>query len=360
MSWFSQNYEKAAIGGAALIAVGFTICGWLKKGNVQADFSANTQGAGNNDPSIPNADLVPKAKSSLGLNRTWVQAEAENRAVDLFTGIPLHIARDHPDKPVDLRASGSIHPPIPNIWWIDKGLDPGFADAPSRDDDHDGYSNLEEFNGKTDPKDPKSHPPLLDKLKYHTDESVKWFIRPGYQEGVKSPFKYGDDGGVGAGGVLSYKNKTKEPATAVAPDEIFFADGVAKERFKYLGSVKRRELNKAINMEVELTFAKIEDQKENKKGIVYEILHNFPEGDVQKWVQFDRKAVFSLEAIGGEGKEEKIEENTRFGLPFDSPNKDFLLKKVTADGVEIETTEAATGTKKTLTIRKGSFPQTTP
>lgn len=362
MSWFSQNYEKAAIGGAGIAVLGFVLLGWSKVGSVPDDFPPNPEVIRNTNPAVPNADLVPKALASLGLSRSLQQEEVDGRKVDLFTGIALFLAREQPTKPVDPYKSQPIHPPIPNLWWIENDLDPGFADSPSRDADGDGYTNLEEFKGKTDPKNAKAHPPLIAKLKYHTDESLKWFVRPGFPEGkdapFKSPFKYGDDGGVGAGGVLTWKNKTKDQA--INSGDLFFADGVAKNRFKYLGSVKRREMNRAINTEVEQTYARIEDQKENKKGTIYELLHNFPDGDVHKWAQFDRKAVLSLEAIGAEGKEEKIEENTQFGLPFDSPKKDYLLKKVTPDSIEVEYTDPSTGAKKTTSIRKGAFPEMTP
>ncbi|MEI6654003.1 MAG: Amuc_1099 family pilus-like system protein [Verrucomicrobiota bacterium] len=350
MSWFSQNYEKAAVGGAALAAIGFALLGWTKVGGVNEDFSAVTKGSGHSDPSIPNADLVPKALASLRLDRSLHQAEAENRPVDLFTGIPLFIARDHPDKPVDLYTSPSVHSPIPNIWWIEHDLDPGYADSPSRDADGDGFTNLEEYLGKTDPKDPKSHPPLLAKLKYEKDESLNWFIRPGFPEGDNFTFQYGDS--------LGGRNKNKTGVT-VKPGDLFFADGAMKNRFKYLGLEKRREMNNAIHMEVEVIYAKIEDQLPNKTGVVYEI-PQFAEGRAAEFSKFDRSAVLTLEAIGNEGKSETLKENTPFALPFDGPKKEFLLKKVTPDSVEIESTDAASGNKKTTTIRKGAFPEITP
>jgi hypothetical protein len=349
MSWFSQNYEKAAIGGAALAALGLAFFGWSKVGDVEADFSVSTQGTGNNDPSVPNADLVVKAVSSLGLKRVWAPAEPNGRAVDLFTGIPLFIARDQPGKPLDPINSGAIHPPIPNIWWIEHRLDPGFADSPTRDADGEGYTNLEEYKGKTDPNDPKSHPPLIDKLMYQKDESLNWVIRPGFPEGENYTFKYNDT----AGG----RNQTKTGA-AVKPGELFFADGVMKNRFKYLGCEKRREMNEAIHMEVDVTYTKIEDQIANKKGTVYEI-PPFPEGRAQEFSKYDRSAVLTLEAIGCEGKNEVVKENTSFGLPFDAAKKDYLLKKVTPDSIEVEYTDA-TGSKKSVSIRKGSFPEAAP
>ena len=350
MSWLSQNYEKAAVGGAAVAALAFVLLGWSKVGSVAEDFNVSTTGTGKNNPAVPGADLVAKAVASLGLNRTWTQAEADGRPVDLFTGIPLFIARSEPGKAVDPYKSPPIHPPIPNIWWIQNGLDPGFADSPSRDADDDGFTNLEEYLGKTDPKDPKSHPPLINKLKYENDDSLNWFVRPVFPDGANFTFQYGDN--------QAGHNKTKTGVT-VKPGELFFADGVMKNRFKYIGLERRMEMNTATHTDTEVTYAKIEDQLPNKKGVVYEI-PQFVEGNAQKFSKYDRSAVLTLEAIGNEGKRETVKENTSFGLPLDSAKKDYLLKKVTPEEVEVEYTDASTGAKKTVTIHKGSFPEMSP
>ncbi|KAB2639151.1 MAG: hypothetical protein DVB25_06210 [Verrucomicrobia bacterium] len=347
MSWFSQNYEKAAIGGAAVAALGFVCLGWSKLGSVAEDFNVNTQGAGANNPAVASADLVAKAVSSLSLNRVWSQAKLEDRVVDLFTGVQLFVLRDQPGKAVDLFKSPPIHPPIPNLWWIQNGLDPGLADSPSRDADDDGYTNLEEFLAKTDPKDPKSHPSLINKLKYEKDDSLNWCIRPGFPDGDAFTFNYGDS--------HNGRNRSKTGIT-VKPGELFFTEGVMKDRFKYLGMVKRMEMNASTHTQMEVTYAKIEDQLPNKKGVIYEI-PQFSEGREQEFSKYDRSGVLSLEAIGYEGKPETIKENTRFGLPFDSPKKDYLLKKVSPDGVEVEYTDAVSGAKKTALIHKGSFPE---
>jgi hypothetical protein len=74
--------------------------------------------------------------------------------------------------------------------------------------------------------------------------------------------------------------------------------------------------------------------------------------------QWDRAAVFSLEALGKNGVEFKVEENTAFGLPTDSPKKDFMLKSVTPNSVTVEY-PAADGTRKTVEISKGSLPRLT-
>jgi len=52
---------------------------------------------------------------------------------------------------------------IPDVWLLAHGLDP-YTPAARLDADGDGFTNLEEFQADTDPRDPAAHPPLTDKL----------------------------------------------------------------------------------------------------------------------------------------------------------------------------------------------------
>ena len=123
-----------------------------------------------------------------------------------------------------------------------------------------------------------------------------------------------------------------------------------------LGSEVRKELNKKINIEVEVTIVKIEDQRPNKKGTIYELPSPLSEDRKNEHLKYDRTAIFSLEALGLNGKEFKVEENTAFALPPDSAKKDYLAKTVTPESVTIEYTNPA-GEKKTVEISKGSLPK---
>jgi hypothetical protein len=351
MSWLSKNYEKAALGGAVVLALGLGYLGWSKLGAVDEDFGTALSGSGNNQTAVPGADQIPKALQSLKLDRTWTQSRDGDRPVDLFTGISLFVASSAPEKPVDLLKDEPVHPPIPNTWWIEKRLDPGFADSPQRDPDADGFSNLEEYTASTDPNNLKSHPPLIAKLRYVSDDSLTWVLRPGYGTDGNFPITYEDS-----------KNRRNRVAGGqmIAPDEIFFKEEPAKDRFKLLGHEKRKELNPRTNIEMEVTIVRIEDQRHNKKGTVYEFPS--PLGDDQrklKFAQYDRTAVLSLEALGLGGQEFKIEENTAFALPPDAPAKDYLLKSVTPESISVEYTDAQ-GTRKTVEIAKGSLPALTP
>jgi hypothetical protein len=348
MSWFSKNYEKAALGGAIVLAVGLVYAGWSKYGSVAQDFGDSLKGNGPSNTAVTGADLIPKAVQSMKLDRSWTQASDSERPVDLFVGIPLFVASSSPDKSVDLLKDAPIHPPIPNIWWLENHLDPGFADSPSRDPDQDGFTNLEEYLAKTDPNDSKSIPQLISKLMYVNDDSMAWVLRPGYGDGDKFPFIYED----------SKNRKNKIPAGGmVAPNEIFFEKEPMAQRFKLIGHEIRKEVSKSTKVEMEVTIVRVEDQRSNKKGKIYEIPSPLSEERKNEHRQYDRAAVLSLQAIGLSGTEFKVEENTTFALPPTASQKDYLLKKVTPNAVTIEYTDAQ-GKLKTVEISKGGMPQT--
>jgi hypothetical protein len=348
MSWLSKNYEKASLGAALAAALGLAYFGWSKVGGVEDDFSAQVTSVGNDNPAVIDADLIPKAKSSMLLDRSWKQALDGERAVDLFTGIPLFVPSATPDKAIDLlnKDSVPVHSPVPNTWWLENRLDPGFADSPNRDPDGDGFSNLEEFTAKTNPNDDKSIPPLLAKLTYLRDDSLGWVIRPSYGEGGSFPFNYFD--------LKGGRNKTVT-GNLVAPNELFFATGLMANRFKLLGSEVRKEVNPRTTAENEVTYVRIEDQRANKKGVVYEFPAPLSEQRMNEYLKYDRTAVFSLEALGLDGKEFKVEENLTFALPPTSAKKEYTLKSVTPEAVSIEYTTPS-GESKVIEIKKGTMP----
>jgi hypothetical protein len=351
MSWLSTNYEKAALGGAFAITLGLAYLGYSKLSSVSETFGAALKGQGNNVTAVAGAELIPKAIASIQLNRTWQEADIAGRKVDLFTGIPLFVASADPEKPVDLLdpAATPVHPPIANAWWIQNKIDPGFGDSPNRDPDKDGFSNLEEYNAKTNPNDPNSIPSLIAKLMYVKDETLTWVIIPSYGEGTKFPFKYVDS--------TRAENKTGS-ADMIAPDGMFFAKGVMANRFKLLGSEMRKEVNKATNAAVEVTYVKIEDQRPNKLHTVYEVPAPLNVERVNEHRHYDRTAVLSLEALGMNGKTFKVEEFTEFALPQTAAKKDYKVVKITPETVTVEYTDSS-GAKKTVEIQKGGMPKPT-
>lgn len=351
MSWFSKNYEKVALGGAVVVALGLSYLGWSKFSGVEEAFASQQEPAAGGNTAVANADAIPKALQSMKLDRSWTQASDGDRPVDLFTGIPLFIKSSDPEKAIDLIKGEKVHEDIDNTWWLEHRIDLGFADSPERDPDDDGFSNLEEYKAKTDPNNPKSVPALYAKLMYVKDETLTWSLRPGFGADGKFPISYAEVVGT------RWVDRNKFTAGEMAePGQVFYAKGPAAGRFKFLGHEVRKELNKKINAEMEVTIVRIEDQSENKKGDIYELPSPLVEDRRNDFAQNDRTAVFSLEAMGLEGKEFKVKERTKFALPPDAPNKDFFLKSVTPQSVVVEFTDPS-GKTVTLDIGKGLMPK---
>lgn len=332
MSWISDNYEKAALAGSLVVAVALGYSGLQSKTAVEKDFDAKVIGQGPNDASIKDGDKVATAISSLQIKQQWTKVEINSRPVDLFTGVPLFVDKNNLKLPVDLPNSPDIHSPIPNQWWIDSRIDPGFGDSPQRDEDGDGFTNLEEFNSKTDPADNRSHPDLIQKLVYVSNESIEWVLRPSGYPSATDPrmnFEYND--------TKKKRNKT-DAAAQIDKGGLFFLEDDAKGRFKYLGFEIKQEKDQRIDVVSEITIIKIEDLKSNKKGLIYEIPANFRRADNRKFSKFDRTAILSLEALGLNGQEFKVEEHTDFALPEADENKRYRLMEVNLDKIVVRET----------------------
>ena len=57
-----------------------------------------------------------------------------------------------------------VHPPVPNEWFEEYALPIEGADALDEDPDKDGFTNLDEWRGNTDPTNAESHPDYTTKL----------------------------------------------------------------------------------------------------------------------------------------------------------------------------------------------------
>ena len=190
MSKAPKNIEKVVLGVGALAGIGLAALGFMKAGAVEEDFPGNSRQPKNSDTSVVGAAQVPGTLNSLQSDRAYEAAIVENpkigdRPVDLFVGVPLYADRDQPNKPVDPLLGNDIHPPVPNEWWLANGVDMTFADSPQRDDDGDGFSNLEEFTAKTHPGKASDHPPLIAKLSFVKEESQQWLVLFGNDLGGK-------------------------------------------------------------------------------------------------------------------------------------------------------------------------------
>ncbi|MFC7336520.1 Amuc_1099 family pilus-like system protein [Haloferula chungangensis] len=358
MSKAPKNIEKVLLGVAVVVAGGLVYLGMSKSSAVSEDFSSNPGGQHGEDIEIKDAMKVTEVVSSRTSNRVLDvgtipsdKLEGGQREVNLFTGVPLFASREDPNNPVDLPTSADVHPPIPNVWWLKYNVSPQFADSPQRDDDGDGFSNIEEFNAGTDPSDKNVHPSLVAKLSFVKDESQPWRVEFGFE----------------TGGVWIPKLKTGAlpeeagPKNRVAfdkglkPGDLFFGEDPMKGRFKFTGFEERTERNERLKIDETLKYAQFEDQKPNKLGLKYEVPNRLPRAQFQDFQQFDRTAVLDLQALGLDGKEFKVEERTNFALPPTAKEKDYYLKEVTPEAIVVEWKDKD-GQTHSVSIPKGGLP----
>jgi hypothetical protein len=161
-----QNYDKVLLGVAGVAALG--VCGYLfvLKGDFPNQFTSKTPPPGKDLGVVP-VEKVRTAQQRLLEAFNWEAPVKANKAVPLNKSVLIILKEGElydmflEDKP--------LRPPMTNKYLRENDLDylaPNVADL---DPDGDGFSNLEEFELGTNPKDgsptnPKAVPPLKNKI----------------------------------------------------------------------------------------------------------------------------------------------------------------------------------------------------
>ncbi|MFN2509527.1 MAG: Amuc_1099 family pilus-like system protein [Chthoniobacterales bacterium] len=159
MNWLRANYDRVAVlaGIFFLFLCAFFI--WRGASTFEAGF-ATLQAAGPPKPAAPSAKAVELANAAEKLRQPpqWTFSGRSG----LFVPEKHFIGPN--GLPVTLQTT-EVHPPVPNEWLDQFGLPIADADVLTQDPDADGFNNLEEWQGRTNPTDVNSHPPFLAKLK---------------------------------------------------------------------------------------------------------------------------------------------------------------------------------------------------
>ena len=178
MNWAKQNYDRVLL---AVFAVALLLCAGLLLNNVRGyhETFAGLQDKVPQKRTLPvsvDPGKITAEQKKVADPDTWApRMLGPNRRLPLFVSVP-YIAKTEIDPGtgltkitlIDPYANGAegqpLHPPVPNAWLIEHNLDMLSQNVLDQDGDGDGFTNLDEYNGKTDPNDPKSHPPYWTKL----------------------------------------------------------------------------------------------------------------------------------------------------------------------------------------------------
>jgi len=167
MNWVKQKYDIVILAVATLLLVsnaGWIVMNRMEQSAVQISLIVPKENA------IPalSLDAVRQAAALADSPTKWKSSS------DLPAGAPergsLLVSRRYllkDGKLIDPLSEGSeqLHPPITNDWLLKNSLDYTDMNIKEKDSDGDGFSNLEEFEKKTNPNDPKDAPASFNKLK---------------------------------------------------------------------------------------------------------------------------------------------------------------------------------------------------
>ncbi len=189
MSWLSENYDKAALGAAAVVAltVGYSV---FSGGNEVDDPKVAIP---NNTVEIEQRKTLSLAHAKFSAEYVFVPRLSNGNEVQSFVSFPLYSIKGKPGVQ-SLTDDYEIHPGMPLRWWKQYDLkDYSKSDGPELDADKDGFNNREEFDGKTDPTDAASHPDFIAKLKCSGVKglpySMNWTDLDGKQANFTFKFK---------------------------------------------------------------------------------------------------------------------------------------------------------------------------
>jgi hypothetical protein len=164
------NYEKNILIISSVIAIGVAAFLIFESQGFEESITLQ-QGSSKNDLNAPDRQKVVDATDTIRKKYSWLSPVRNGKAVPLNKSVLLVMKggtlfdlllpepklRD-PMTNIYLTGDTTKSPPETQLPGI---FSPNVGDL---DADNDGFSNLEEFNAKTDPRDPESMPPYTDKL----------------------------------------------------------------------------------------------------------------------------------------------------------------------------------------------------
>jgi len=317
-----DKYLLLLIGVAAIAVAGIFIA---KSASFSDQFSMSSPTPKNELPPTEATQAV-MAKSFVDTVNEW-KLSIKGRApkpVPLFVSIPIVEIEGRLIDMLDPQAE-KIRPPVTNAWLMSNNLDYLNKGVLSQDPDGDGFSNLEEWNGKTEPRSADSHPPYVNKLsmvsRQQAEYILKFAARPDSETfqiirlpSVKWPKRD------------NFNMKVGE----ISEDKQFRID-----------SFEEKTAKNSIGINVDASVLHITYLPKQKKVA---LIRNIPEKIPTYYVELD----FSLDPF--QGNDRFVKEGETFTIARD-PDTKYRVIKVEENSATI-TYQPASGQEKTVEIEK--------
>lgn len=310
MDWIKKNYDRVILLVAALLLLGLS--GLLVKNvlgfhqtfsSIRPDASGSTK--------VREADLakVSTANASVASPSAWKQKGS------LFVSAPYILQNGILVTAED--KEGMWYPPVPNVWLLQNDLDLLNGNVINEDPDKDRFTNKEEFLGESNPRDPKSHPSYLTKLKLLKVDSKPFrLVFAAHQDSAE-------------GKIFQINTvDVKQPSQFLK-----LGDAIPGTRFKIIGFEKKEVLNPRTGSMEDVSELTIEDLQTNGKLVLVLLkMANSP----------DAYATFRYL---WEEREFKVKKDETFTL---APVEDVTYKLIDTKTTEAVIENLKTGEKTTL------------
>jgi hypothetical protein len=159
MNWVRANYDRVALIAAAAILLVCSVLIFRSASNFDETFAATKTAPPASAKLFPTKSAeIEQALQKVRGPSQWVTSGRSG----LFVPEKHFIGAD--GQPTTLKNT-QLHPPVPNEWFEEFTLPLTESDVLTQDPDGDGFNNLEEWQGHSNPIDKTSHPSYLTKLK---------------------------------------------------------------------------------------------------------------------------------------------------------------------------------------------------
>ncbi len=284
-------------------------------------------------PATPNNELpdtdTPRAKAAAGLVDTVSEWKSPNKGKG---GSPLPLFKSITIVEIDGKLinmldpdADLLRPPVSNAWLLNNDLDFLNAGVLDQDPDGDGFSNLEEWEGKKAPRSADSHPPYVNKLSMVGRKAQIYRLKFAAQPDKE-------------------RFQVIHLATATNPRRQTFLMKVGEtsgdKKFR-IDSFEKKEVKGKLGNTIDASVLNITYLPDQTK---YQLVRGIEEDIPTYFVELD----FALKP--GIGKDRYVKEGETFTLSKD-PDTKYRVIKVEEDSVTI-TYETSPGQEKTIEIKK--------
>jgi hypothetical protein len=159
MDWVRTNYERLLLIAAAIFLFVCSIFIWRSAAQFSSQLTIMPP-----VPALKTASPMAKAQELESAIKKLHQAPQWTFGGRSGLFVPEKHFIGANGLPATIQTT-EVHPPVPNEWLDQFGLPIADADVLEQDPDSDGFNNLDEWSGHTNPTDPNSHPEYYTKLK---------------------------------------------------------------------------------------------------------------------------------------------------------------------------------------------------